>query len=59
METPKGGTNTNHSKKEKLSLVLRNLQGEILYVLKRETGGCIIINNLLYIAKISLTNYVQ
>ncbi len=38
MGRPKGGTNTNHSKEEKLSLVLRNLAGESLMSLQRETG---------------------
>ena len=30
MVRPKGGKNVNHSKKEKLALVLRNLSGETL-----------------------------
>lgn len=38
MGRPKGGTNTNHSKEEKLGLVLRNLAGESTYSLQRETG---------------------
>ena len=38
MGRPKGGTNTNHSKEEKLGLVLRNLAGESTYCLQRETG---------------------
>lgn len=41
MGRPKGGTNTNHSKEEKLALVLRNLNGETITSLERETG----INN--------------
>ena len=40
MGRPKGGTNTNHSSDEKLSLVLRNLKGETTYSLARETGIC-------------------
>ena len=38
MGRPKGGTNTNHSKEEKLTLVLRNLAGETATSLERETG---------------------
>lgn len=38
MGRPKGGTNKNHSKEEKLKLVLRNLDGETLRSLERETG---------------------
>lgn len=38
MGRPKGGKNTNHSKEEKLSLVLRNLNGETITSLERETG---------------------
>lgn len=38
MGRPKGGTNANHSKEEKLALVLRNLSGESLMSLQRETG---------------------
>ena len=38
MGRPKGGTNVSHSKEEKLSLVLRNLSGETLVSLERETG---------------------
>ena len=38
MGRPKGGTNTSHSKEEKLKLVLRNLKGESTYSLQRETG---------------------
>ena len=38
MGRPKGGTNTSHSKDEKLSLVLRNLNGESIKSLERETG---------------------
>ena len=37
MGRPKGGTNVSHSKEEKLSLVLRNLAGETLASLERET----------------------
>ena len=38
MGRPKGGTNTNHSKEEILALVKRNLSGETLTILERETG---------------------
>jgi transposase-like protein len=38
MGRPKGGTNVFHTKEEKLSLVLRNLAGESLMSLERETG---------------------
>jgi len=38
MGRPKGGTNTSHSKEEKLELVLRNLNGEMLTTLQKETG---------------------
>ena len=38
MGRPKGGTNTSHSKEEKLELVKRNLNGESLKSLERETG---------------------
>ncbi len=38
MGRPKGGTNTNHSKEEKLKLVLRNLEGETLTSLSKESG---------------------
>ena len=38
MGRPKGGTNISHSKEEKLVLVLRNLNGETLHSLERETG---------------------
>lgn len=38
MGRPKGGTNTFHSKEEKLALVLRNLEGETAEQLERETG---------------------
>ena len=38
MGRPKGGTNTHHTKEEKLALVLRNLNGESLMSLERETG---------------------
>ena len=40
MGRPKGGTNVTHSKEEKLALVLRNLSGESLMSLQRETGIC-------------------
>ncbi len=40
MGRPKGGTNRNHSKEEKLALVLRNLNGETASSLERETGIC-------------------
>ena len=38
MGRPKGGTNKSHSKEEKLALVLRNIAGETLTSLGRETG---------------------
>ena len=38
MGRPKGVTNKNHSKEEKLALVKRNLNGESLKSLERETG---------------------
>lgn len=38
MGRPKGGKNKSHSKEEKLALVLRNLEGESLLSLQRETG---------------------
>ena len=38
MGRPKGGKNRSHSKEEKLSLVLRNLNGETITSLERETG---------------------
>ena len=38
MGRPKGGTNRNHSKEEKLALVKRVLAGETLRKLERETG---------------------
>ena len=38
MGRPKGGKNNNHSKEEKLALVKRNLNGESLRSLERETG---------------------
>ncbi len=38
MGRPKGWTNTNHSKEEKMGLVLHNLSGESTYSLQRETG---------------------
>ena len=40
MGRPKGGTNNSHSKEEKLTLVLRNLAGETLTSLERESGIC-------------------
>ena len=38
MGRPKGGTNVNHSKEEKLEMVLRNLNGETTKRLESETG---------------------
>ena len=38
MGRPKGGTNKNHSKEEKLALVKRNLSGETIRSIERETG---------------------
>lgn len=38
MGRPKGGKNISHSKEEKLRLVKRNLAGESLMSLERETG---------------------
>ena len=38
MGRPKGGKNNSHSKEEKLALVKRNLSGETLKSLERETG---------------------
>ena len=38
MGRPQGGRNVNHSKEEKLALVKRNLEGETLSSLERETG---------------------
>ena len=38
MGRPKGGTNRNHSKEEKLAIVKRNLSGETATSLGRETG---------------------
>lgn len=38
MGRPKGGTNNNHSKEEKLALVKRNIEGETLKRIERETG---------------------
>ena len=38
MGRPKGGTNNNHSKEEKLALVKRNLEGETLTSIERDTG---------------------
>ena len=37
MGRPKGGTNKNHSKEEKLALVLRNLNGETLRTIEGES----------------------
>lgn len=45
MGRPKGGTNNSHSKEEKLALVLRNLAGETITSLERETG---IINSQIH-----------
>ena len=41
MGRPKGGKNRSHSKAERLALVKRNLEGETLLSLERESG----INN--------------
>lgn len=38
MGRPKGGANKHHSKEEKLALVKRNIAGETLVDLERETG---------------------
>ena len=38
MGRPKGGMNISHSKEEKLALVKRNLAGESLIALERESG---------------------
>lgn len=38
MGRPNGGTNTFHSKEEKLALVMRNLNGETATDIERETG---------------------
>ena len=38
MGRPKGGTNNNHSKEEKMALVKRNLEGETLRSIERDTG---------------------
>lgn len=38
MGRPKGGKNVNHTKEEKLALVLRTLEGETTHSLERETG---------------------
>lgn len=38
MGRPKGGTNINHSKEEKLGMVKRHLAGESPYKLAKETG---------------------
>ena len=40
MGRPRGGTNKSHSKEEKLALVKRNLNGETLTSLERESGIC-------------------
>lgn len=40
MGRPKGGTNANHSKEEKLGLVKRMLNGESGVQLEKETGIC-------------------
>ncbi len=40
MGRPKGGTNKSHSKEEKLALVKRNLNGESIRKLEKETGIC-------------------
>ena len=40
MGRPKGGTNKSHSKEEKLALVKRNLNGESIRSLEKETGIC-------------------
>ena len=38
MGRPKGGTNVNHSKEEKLALVKRNIAGETAVSLSKESG---------------------
>ena len=38
MGRPKDGTNNNHSKEEKFALVKRNLEGETLTSIERDTG---------------------
>lgn len=38
MGRPKGGTNSSHSKEEKLALVKRNIEGQTAKELERETG---------------------
>lgn len=38
MGRPKGGTNINHSKEEKMALVKRNIAGETAASLEKETG---------------------
>ena len=38
MGRPKGGTNKSHSKEDESALVKRNLAGETLTALERETG---------------------
>ncbi len=40
MGRPKGGINVNHSKEEKLGLVLRSLNGESARKFEKETGIC-------------------
>ena len=45
MGRPKGGKNKSHSKEEKLALVKRNLAGESVVKLERETG---ISNSLIH-----------
>ena len=55
MGRPKSGTNINHTKEEKLSLVLRNLSGESLVALQK-TGiyKAQIHNRYLYTAQYML-----
>ena len=43
MGRPKGGINVSHSKEEKLSLVLRNLNGETARSLERDSGICCLL----------------
>ncbi len=38
MGRPKGGKNNHHTKEEKLTIVMRNLNGESIRILQRETG---------------------
>lgn len=45
MGRPKGGKNINYSKEEKIRIVKRNLNGETLRELERETG---IANSVIY-----------